>query len=127
MIVHLTSFTEWQAAQSAGAYIAPSLAGEGFIHCSTEHQIVRVANAFYTGKMGLILLVIDPARLTAPMQWDDPAHPAASAPSSISNAEKFPHIYGAINLDAVIKIVTFEPDPDGSFSLPSALTTNDNR
>jgi uncharacterized protein (DUF952 family) len=124
MILHLTSLTEWQAAQGAGEYIAPSLASEGFIHCSTEHQIIRVANAFYAGKMGLIILVIDPARLTSHMQWDDPAHPSASAPSGISNAEKFPHIYGAINLDAVIKTISFEPNADGMFSLPSTLTTD---
>ena len=32
--------------------------------------------------------------------------------------ELFPHVYGAINLGAVIKSVPFPPQPDGSFVFP---------
>jgi uncharacterized protein (DUF952 family) len=117
MILHLTSRTEWLAAQKTGDYPAPSLESEGFIHCSTEKQIVNVANSFYAGKHGLVLLVIDPSRLKPELRWEPPAHPNPQADIPPTD-ELFPHIYGPINIDAVIKVIEFEPDHDGKFALP---------
>jgi uncharacterized protein (DUF952 family) len=115
--MHLTSRTEWLAAQQAGEYLAPSLQTEGFIHCSTEHQIVRVADSFYAGKHGLVLLVIDPSRLRPELRWEPPSHPTPQADLPPSD-EHFPHLYGPLNLEAVVRVVDFEPNPDGRFSLP---------
>ena len=117
MILHLTSRADWLAAQPAGEYRTPSLQSEGFIHCSTEKQIVRVADSFYTGRHGLVLLVIDPARLHPKLRWERPAHPNQQADLPHSE-EHFPHLYGPLNLDAVIKIQEFEPNPDGKFPQP---------
>ena len=117
LIYHITSHTDWKSAQQKGEYRAESLAIEGFIHCSTEEQAAPVANAFYPAQMGLLLLVIDPDRLASPLQWEPPAHPAPeSATASLHG--KFPHIYGALNLDAVIEIREFEPNSEGFFSFP---------
>ncbi|MFZ5885725.1 MAG: DUF952 domain-containing protein, partial [Chloroflexota bacterium] len=58
MIFHITSRTDWEAAQAKGEYIAPSLQTEGFIHCSTAAQILPVAEKFYKGQSGLVLLMI---------------------------------------------------------------------
>jgi uncharacterized protein (DUF952 family) len=106
------------AAQLAGEYLAPSLQTEGFIHCSTEHQIVRVADSFYAGRNGLVLLVIDPSRLQPELRWEPPAHPTPQADPPTAD-ELFPHIYGPINIDAVTNVVEFEPNTIGKFSLPS--------
>ncbi len=62
-ILHVTSRTAWSDAQKSGEYAADSLAGQGFIHCSKVSQVLRVANFIYAGQHGLVLLVIDPARL----------------------------------------------------------------
>jgi uncharacterized protein (DUF952 family) len=70
-----------------------------------------VADAFYRGIMGFVLLVIEPDRLTAELR--DEALEALG--------EVFPHIYGPLNLDAVVEVLPFEPAKDGSFSLPAAL------
>lgn len=122
VILHLTPLADWQAALSAGEYRPASLAAEGFIHCSTPQQIERVANAFYAGRRGLVLLVIDPARLAAELRWEPPAPPAPSAEPTPSG-ERFPHLYGPLNLDAVLSVINWEPDSHGHFSLPPALTT----
>ena len=117
LIYHIIPRTDWVAAQRNGEYRAESLVSEGFIHCSTAEQAAPVANAFYSTQSGLLLLVIDPARLTSPLQWDPPAHPAPElAPASLHG--EFPHIYGALNLDAVIETREFEPDDDGIFHFP---------
>jgi len=116
MILHITTHTAWTEAQERGEYTAPSLSIEGFIHCSTLSQILPVAENFYKGQKELILLVVDPALLSSALQWEAPSerilHPG------IREGEKFPHIYGPINLDAVVKVVELEVDSSGAFTLP---------
>ncbi len=112
-IYHITTTTEWEAAQAAGQYTAPSLTSEGFIHTSTREQVAGTANRFYRGVTGLALLVIDLPRVTAAVRFD---------PVSIDGElTEFPHIYGPLNLDAVQGVLPFEPDADGSFVLPPQL------
>jgi uncharacterized protein (DUF952 family) len=116
MILHITSRAEWNEAQTLGEYRAPSLVTEGFIHCSTEKQVVPVANAFYRGKPDLVLLQIDEAKLTPALKWEPPASPPAPG---ISKTDSFPHIYGPINLTAIASVVDLKPDSAGMFTLPS--------
>ena len=115
-ILHLTSRTAWSDAQKRGEYAADSLAGQGFIHCSKASQILRVANFIYAGQHGLVLLVIDPARLTSELRWE---------PGVDLAIQLFPHIYGPINLDAVVDVIAFEPGMDGRFQLPASLEIED--
>lgn len=117
MIFHITSKTEWLEAQSRGEYVAPSLQSEGFIHCSTAQQVLRVANAFYRGRTDLILLQIDETKLAPELKWEPPA--GAPAPG-ISPADKFPHVFGAVNLNAVSAVLDLSPDPDSVvFAFPN--------
>jgi uncharacterized protein (DUF952 family) len=112
LILHITSRAAWSAAQKDGQYAADSLAGQGFIHCSKADQVLRVANLVYAGQSGLVLLVLDPARLASELRWD---------PGVDMATERFPHVYGPINLDAVVNVIDFEPGPDGKFHLPGTL------
>lgn len=111
-ILHATTRTAWSAAQKSEEYAAESLAGEGFIHCSNADQILRVANNIFTGQHGLVLLVIKTALLSPELRWE---------PGVDLATELFPHIYGPINLDAVVDTLEFEPGPDGKFHLPDSL------
>ena len=118
-ILHLASNDAWLAAAKKGVYHADSLSTEGFIHCSKPSQIVDVANAFYRGQQGLVLLVIDPSKLEAELKWESPAEPE---PTHAREGDTFPHIYGPLNLDAIVKVVPFEPGLNGSFTLPFELS-----
>ena len=122
MIFHITSSLEWQAAQARGDYRTPSLETEGFIHMSTSKQVVHVANAFYRGQGGLVLLVVEETRISSQVKWEAPASPLA--PGS-SQDDKFPHVYGPLNLDAVVDVLDFNPDVNGNFQLPVSLITVD--
>ena len=115
-ILHITSREAWSAAQSAGQYTAPSLTSDGFIHCSTRAQVLSVAEKFYKGQTGLVILVIDSARLSSSLKWEAPSD--GTPPPRISSSETFPHIYGPINLDAVVQVLDFEPTAGGKFILP---------
>ncbi len=123
-ILHITTRSEWETAQTAGEYRAPSLDSEGFIHCSTAAQAVKVANAFYAGQDNLVLLCIKTEKLYAQVKWEDPAHPDPDAPPPSDDGEKFPHIYGAVNLDAVVRVIDFPPGADGTFALPDEFNMN---
>ena len=115
LIFHITTSREWEAACVSGMYSGStrgkSLAEVGFVHCSQRGQISGVANARYRGEPDLILLAIDPARLTAPVRVEG-VH---------GSAEFFPHIYGPLNIDAVVDVLQFRPGPDGMFELPEVL------
>jgi glutathione S-transferase len=114
VIYHIALAADWANALRDGAYTTStrgvSLAEQGFIHASAEHQVAFVANSYYAGVPGLLLLVIDAARLTAPLRYED-------VPGS---DEPFPHIYGPLNPDAVIATVALEAGPDGTFEFPPA-------
>lgn len=103
LIVHICAKKDWQKSLQQGQYRHPSLAVEGFIHCSRPDQILQVANHYYPGEHDLLLLWIDPRRLSAELRWD---------PVGETN---FPHVYGPLNLEAVQSVTEFPPDKDGVF------------
>lgn len=95
LVYHVTTIGEWAAAQATGSYRAASLEKEGFIHCSEAHQVTGVLQRYFSGKTGLVRLTIDTEQLSAELKYE-------LAPSV---NEYFPHIYGALNIDAVIEVV----------------------
>lgn len=116
MIYHLTSRRSWQEAQQRGEYRAESLQSEGFIHCSTETQILPVAKMYFKGQENIVLLQIDPSRLVSELRWEPPS--GGTPPSGVPEGDLFPHVYGPINLDAVVKVYDLETNPDGSYKPP---------
>lgn len=92
VIYHVTTNTDWKAAQEKGYYEHPSLKEEGFIHCSQDHQVAGVLERYFAGQSGLLKLVIDTDKLTSKYVFD----------WSPSTKDTFPHVYGTINTDAVI-------------------------
>ena len=110
MIFHLAARDDWQSAES---YRPPSLADEGFIHCSTAGQLVDVANALYAGRTDLVLITIDPEALDAPVVFED----------CYETGRRFPHVYGPLDPGAVISVEPFPPDEAGTFSWKSHAET----
>jgi release factor glutamine methyltransferase len=105
LLVHLCQLKEWQSALESGALTSNSLVEHGFIHCSQPQQILQVANRFYRDIPELVLLWLDPDRITSKIMWE-------SADGSL-----FPHVYGPIHLDAVLAVTQFRPDRDGCFRI----------
>ena len=116
MIYHITSRQAWNDARERGEYRAESLESEGFIHCSTESQVVPVAQKYYKGAQDLYLLVIEPALLSSDLKWEPPS--GGAPPAGVSEGDLFPHIYGPINLDAVVQVFDLLSNVDGKFHFP---------
>lgn len=93
MIYHVTERVNWEQALRKGSYEAASLTIEGFIHTSSAEQVKGVMERYYKGRSGLILLHIDETKLHSPLQYE----------LALSVNEAFPHIYGPLNTDAVVK------------------------
>jgi predicted cupin superfamily sugar epimerase/uncharacterized protein (DUF952 family) len=92
-------------AQATGQYRADSLDGEGFIHLSRAHQVLPTAAAYFAGVPGLVLLIIDPTVLTAPLVYEPPAPLPSVSPKVTVGAELYPHCYGPIDLAAIVDVM----------------------
>ncbi len=93
-IYHVTTCQQWAEAQQLGHYDSDTLATEGFIHCSTAPQVAGVLERYYQGQTGLVKLTIDKTKVKRPLIFE--------LAGSIN--EVFPHIHGALNLDAVVEV-----------------------
>ena len=112
MIYHLALESDWTNALSgAGEYrvstIGRQLDEVGFIHCSFDHQVQKVADAFYRGRTDVVLLSIDESKLTSPVRQEN----------SEGGTDVFPHIYGPLNVDAVASIRPLGLASDGTLSI----------
>jgi uncharacterized protein (DUF952 family) len=104
-IIHIALPDDWAAARPTGRYTVStrgvSLEQEGFIHCSMARQVEATANAFYGDLHELVLLLIDTARVAAPIEVEPPFPGALDA---------FPHIYGPLPVDAVVDVTRWRRD-----------------
>ena len=108
-LFHIVDRDAWAEAERLGRYAPDSVAIEGFIHLSELAQVLRPANLLYCGRHDLVLLVIEPGALRADVVYE---------PGSHGEDEHFPHLYGPLNLDAVVAVVDFPCRADGHFELP---------
>lgn len=96
-------------AEQAGSYRAASLAVEGFIHASPRNQLGRVANKYYSAAADLRVLHIDPSLVAAEIRWE----PATGS--------VYPHIYGPLNMDAVVKTTAVARADNGEWDLETGF------
>ena len=93
MLFHIIESTHWATAKEKETYVPDSLETEGFIHLSKKQQVLGTVQRFYQGRSDLVILEIDPNLLQAPLQCEQvPGHGV------------FPHLYGPLNLEAVVKV-----------------------
>lgn len=107
-ITHIVESEKWEKANELGYYEHESLSKEGFIHCSSPQQVLKIANSLYKGQENLLLLLIDERKVKPEIKWED----------LYDLKELYPHIYGVLNMDSVINIYEFKPRADGTFQLP---------
>jgi uncharacterized protein (DUF952 family) len=109
-IYHIASEADWRKATEDGAYRISTrgrtLDEQGFIHADDAEQVAPVANLIYRSDDGLIVLVIDVDRL----------HPEARYDSVPGSDRPFPHVYGPLNIDAVVATLPLDRGPDGRFA-----------
>ena len=106
MIYHIETEELWQRALLDGEYVPESYESDGFIHCSALEQVTDVANRHYHDDHGLVLLCISQKLLDAETLWEP------------FDGLYYPHIYGPLNISAVVAAVPFPCERNGTFHLP---------
>jgi glutathione S-transferase len=107
-IYHLALRSDWEAAVTAGEPYAVSTLGSsldevGYLHCSYAPQVQGVADLVYRGRDDVLLLTIDPGRVRAKVR-----------PEDLTGAgEAYPHVYGPLDLEAVVAVRALVPDDGG--------------
>ena len=102
-LFHLALKGDWEQARETGTYQWSTrgmrLVEVGFIHCSWQEQVAKTFERFYADAGDVVLLEIDPTRLTAPLRAD-----------AIPTGELFPHLYGPLPIEAVRSITPYGSD-----------------
>ncbi|WP_024581779.1 MULTISPECIES: DUF952 domain-containing protein [Bradyrhizobium] len=108
MIYKITPASAWREAERQGVYRgSPDDNRDGFIHFSTASQVAETARKHYHGQTGLFLVAIDANALGDALRWE-----------RSRNDELFPHLYGELDLGAVVEILDLRARSDGGHDVP---------
>lgn len=107
LIFHLITEQDWESVSGAQHWRPPSLAEEGFIHCSAdEEQAMRVVARLYPNRADMLALEVDTEKLNSPLVSE-----------ASRSGEIYPHIYGPLDLSAVVKVRRVDQDGNGGYFL----------
>ncbi|MBR0752956.1 DUF952 domain-containing protein [Bradyrhizobium jicamae] len=107
-IYKITPASAWREAERAGVYRGSADdARDGFIHFSTASQVAETVRKHYHGQTGLFLIAVDAEALGDALRWE-----------VSRNDELFPHLYGELDLGAVIEILDLRARSDGGHDVP---------
>ncbi len=93
ILFHVATQAEWQAQLTSSTFAPQGFAQEGFIHLCTKAQLAGVLDRYYKGQKGLVLLHLDDGLLMDELKYE-----------ASTNSEMFPHLYGRINKEAVVRV-----------------------
>jgi uncharacterized protein (DUF952 family) len=101
----------WGAAEANGVFRgAPIDLADGFIHLSTAQQTRETAAKHFAGQRDLVLVAVDAAALGEALKWEISRGGAL-----------FPHLYGALSMQAVRSATPIPLDADGVHSFEGLL------
>ena len=105
IIYHLAPADYYNSLPTDQPYRPREFDRDGFIHCTTgEERLLLVADTLYRRVPGeFLLLMIDERKVTSPVKYEN------------SGGILFPHIYGALNRDAIVRVVAVGRREDGTF------------
>ena len=105
MILHSMKKTTWEERKNKECWGHRNINDEGFIHCSTIEYFWRVAENFVSIRDEMVLLCIDESKLQSEVRYED----------GDNCGRTYPHIYGLVNNDAVIQVLPFLRNEDGTW------------
>ncbi len=99
----------WRAAKARGVFAgSPIDLADGYIHFSTLEQVAETAARHFAGEGDLVLVAVDTDKLTPPLRYE---------PSR--GGSLFPHLYGDLDLTAVMWVKPLPLGSDGRHVFPA--------
>jgi uncharacterized protein (DUF952 family) len=107
-IYKISPASAWREAERQGVFRgSPDDVRDGYIHFSTASQVAETAGKFFFGQTGLFLVAVDADALGDALRWE-----------ASRNDELFPHLYGELDLGAVLDVQEMHARSDGSHEIP---------
>jgi len=101
----------WREAERAGVYSGSADdERDGFIHFSTAEQVEETLRRHFAGQGALFLVAVDAGLLGEELRWECSRHD-----------QLFPHLYGKLDLGAVIAVSTLNMRADGTYDLTETM------
>jgi uncharacterized protein (DUF952 family) len=98
----------WREAERQGVYRGSADdVRDGFIHFSTASQVAGTAKKHFFGQAALFLIEVDADALGPVLRWEHSR-----------DDELFPHLYGELDLGAVLGVLSMTARSDGSHDIP---------
>lgn len=94
-------------------YINPSLETRGFIHSVTKENMHIIAKRYLLMQEPVVILVIDETKVKADIVYEE------------SKGITYPHIYGKIEKNAIIKVLPMLKDEANQFILNDEIESID--
>ncbi|WP_029074439.1 DUF952 domain-containing protein [Kaistia adipata] len=108
VIFKIAPDTLWRDALDAGVFTgAPIDIADGYIHFSAADQVRETAERYFGGQSNLVLVAVDGDKLGDGLKWE-PSRGGAL----------FPHLYGPLDLSAVIWTKALPVGNDGRHVFP---------
>ena len=108
IIFHICRSDEWHSAIERGMYSGSSQdKKDGYIHFSASNQVIESAAKHRAGQKGLVLLTVDGDLLELSLKWE-----------AARGDELFPHLYGDLPINAVLKAEELPLGSDGLHIFP---------
>lgn len=111
IVLKIVDRPSWEKARLEGAYRGSADdVRDGFIHLSSPVQARGTVEKFFAGRGDLLLVALDAARLGSFLRWE---------PSR--GGELFPHVYGPLDLGAVLWEKPLPLDGGGRHIFPEEI------
>ena len=108
-IYKICTATEWADAERGGVYRGSAAdVKDGFIHFSTAEQAAETAAKWFAGQRDLVVVAVEADALGDKLKWE---------PSR--GGDLFPHVYGALGIDALEESEPVDVAADGQVELPA--------
>lgn len=112
LIFKIVHSDEWREAQTGGVYRGSAKdQADGFLHFSTEEQVIGTLTRYYADANDLVLVAVDADSLGDALKYE---------PSTAGAL--YPHLYGDLSLSAVRWVRPIARDAQGKFTPPEIIS-----
>lgn len=106
-LFHIVPRREWEAREPDTLYEPVSFRKDGFIHLSSDRQLLATAARHFAHENDLLVLSIREGDVAHEVRYEE------------AHGELYPHLHAPLNPRTVVEVVALPRLTDGSFDVPA--------